>query len=110
MNQHIDSRTDAEKTPLERVLTHVKQCLWWILLCLGVAGGIFYYRQPMREPAELQALIDAAIKKKLTLQAERDRISNRIEWLKSEPAYLELAVRDELNKKKDGETIVRFHD
>ena len=110
MNQYLGPRTDAEKTPLERVLTQVKQCLWWILLGLGVAGGILYYRQPMREPAELQALIDVAIKKKTALQMERDRIANRIEWLKSEPAYLELAVRDELNRKKDGETIVRFHD
>jgi hypothetical protein len=110
MNQYFDSRTEAEKTPLERVLTKVKQGLFWILLGVGVAGGIFYYRMPIREPVELQALIATATQKKIALEAERDRISNRIEWLKNEPAYLELAVRDELNKKKDGEDIVRFHD
>ena len=110
MNLHFDFRSDTEKTPVERVLTHVKQFLWWILLVVGVAGGVFYYQQPIRQPTELAELIEAATKKKIALELEKKRIANRIEWLKSEPEYLEIAVRDELNRKKEDETIVRFHD
>ncbi len=108
MNHFRDSRTDAEKTPLERILARVVRLQWWILLCLGVAVGVFYYQQPIREPNELLALIDQAKARKAALKAEHDKIANRIEWLKNEPDYLEVAARDALNRKKDEEVIVRF--
>lgn len=109
MNQFNNPRSEASNSPLVTLLTHVKQGLWWIVLVLGVTAGVFIYKQPIREPVELVDAIKEATVKRAALQIERDRIANRIEWLKSEPSYLEIAARDELNKKKAGETIVRFH-
>ena len=108
MNNFRDNRADADKTPMERILARVVRLQWWILLCLGVAGGVFYYQQPIREPKELLVLIDQAKAKKAALKAEHDKIANRIDWLKNEPEYLEIAARDALNRKKDGEVIIRF--
>lgn len=108
MNSLRDTRTDAEKTPIERILDRVLKLQWWLLLCLGVAGGVFYYQQPIREPKELVALIDQAKVRKAALKAEHDKVANRIDWLKNEPEYLEIAARDALHRKKEGESILRF--
>lgn len=108
MNSPRDHRTDADKTTVEKVLDRVIKLQWWIILGLGVAGGIFYYQQPIREPKELVAMIDQARARKASLQAEHEKVSNRIDWLKNEPEYLEVAVRDALHRKKEGETILRF--
>ena len=108
MNSPRDHRTDADKTPLERILDRVLKLQWWILLLLGVAGGVFYYQQPIREPKELLVLIEQAKAHKASLQADHDKVSNRIDWLKNEPEYLEIAVRDALRRKKEGEEILRF--
>ena len=108
MNSPRDTRSDADKTSMEKILDRVLKLQWWILLCLGVAGGVFYYQQPIREPKELLALIQQAKAHKASLQVEHDKVTNRIDWLKNEPEYLEVAVRDALRRKKEGETILRF--
>ena len=108
MNSLRDTRSNADKTPVEKILDRVVKLQWWLLLCLGVAGGVFYYQQPIREPKELLALIDQAKARKAALTAEHRKVTNRIDWLKSEPEYLEIAVRDALRRKKEGETILRF--
>ena len=108
MNSYRDTRSDTEKTPVERVLDRVVKLQWWILLCIGLAFGVFFYQQPLREPKELLVLIDQAKARKVALQADHDKIANRIEWLKNEPEYLEIAARDTLRRKKEGETILRL--
>jgi len=104
----MNARSEASKSRLERLLTLVLSLQWWLLLCVGVAGGVLYYQQPLEEPVELRALVAEAQAQKDALTAERKRVSDRIEWLKTEPAYLEAKVREKLNQQKDGETILHF--
>lgn len=108
MNRPRDSRPDAGSSRLQRALHGVIQFQWWLLCGLAVAGGVLYYQQPLRQPTELRALVAEAQKRKDALAAERKRVLERIEWLKTEPGYIEAKVRDKLNKQKEGETILQF--
>ncbi len=42
------------------------------------------------------------------LQAQRDKLLRRMEWIKSDNAYLEMAARDRLHLQKEGEYVLRF--
>jgi cell division protein FtsB len=99
-----------DKSTLERFLGVIVGLQWWLLLALGLAGGVFYYRQPIPEPKELQTSIKRLRAEKLALEVEHDKLVNRVEWAKNDDAYLEVIARDRLNKQKDGEVIVRFKD
>lgn len=104
MNEH----TDAGKTRVQRILSRLVRFQYWILLCLFVAGAVFYYRQPLPQPTELQAqLVQAQARLDLRTK-ERDKIANRIQWLEGDKEFIELAVRDKLGRKKEGEAILRF--
>ncbi len=100
--------SEEEKTTVERLLGVVVGLQWWLLLALGVAGGVFYYRQPIAEPKDLQASIKRLTAEKTALETERDRLVNRVEWAKNDDSYLEILARDRLNKQKDGEVILRL--
>ena len=104
MNEH----TDAEKTRVQRILSRLVRFQYWILLCLFVAGAVFYYRQPLSEPTELQAKLTQSQALLAERTKERDKIANRIQWLEEDKEFIELAVRDKLGRKKEGETILRF--
>lgn len=97
-----------DKSTLERFLGGVVGFQWWLLLALGVAGGVFYYRQPIAQPVELQASIRRLNAEKATLEVQRDQLVNRVGWAQNDDAYLEVIARDRLNKQKQGEVIVRF--
>jgi len=97
-----------DKTQVERLLGWVVKFQWWLLLILGVAGGVFYYRQPMPESKGLEASIKRLTAEKQALEVQRDQMVNRVDWAKNDDAYLEIIARDRLNKQKEGEVIVRF--
>jgi cell division protein FtsB len=42
------------------------------------------------------------------LQAQRDKLLRRMEWIKSDSTYLEMATRDRLQMQKEGEYVLRF--
>jgi len=42
------------------------------------------------------------------LQADRDKLLRRMEWIKNDNAYLEMAARDRLHLQKEGEFVLRF--
>ena len=105
---HHPHDNPEDKSTLERFLGVFVGFQWWLLLALGVAGGVCYYRQPIAEPKELQAGIKRLSTEKTALEAERDKLVNRVEWAKNDDAYLEVIARDRLNKQKEGEVVVRF--
>ena len=109
MNNRLDApRRSEDQTQVERLLGWTVRFQWWLLLALGVAGGVFYYRQPISEPAALRASIVRLTAEKQALDVQHDQMVNRVEWAKNDDAYLEIIARDRLNKQKDGEVIVRF--
>ncbi len=108
MNNLRDSRADADKSPLERILTRVIRLQWWLFLVLGLVGGLFYYLQPMEDPTDLRDLVADAQVTKSTLTQQRDKLLQRIDWLKTEPEYLEIAAQDKLLRAREGEQVIRF--
>lgn len=105
MNEHYD----AEKSRLQRILALMVRFQSWILLCLFVAGAVFYYRLPLPEPVALAGRVEQAKAMLAQRTKERDKIANRIKWLEEDKEFIELTVRDKLSRKKEGETILRFH-
>jgi len=74
---------------------------WWLLPAgVGVAGRVMY-PPAVGGARRIAALVAEARAQKEALAAERKRVSDRIEWLKTEPAYLEAKVREKLNQQKD---------
>jgi cell division protein FtsB len=93
---------------VQRLFRKVLACQRWLLLGLGVAGGVFYYRMPIEDPAQLRSLVADAQDRKDWLVAQRDKLLQRIDWLKTEPEYLQIAAQDKLLRTKEGEKVVRF--
>ncbi len=110
MNHRIDAlhHRPEDKTQVERLLGLVVRFQWWLLLALGVAGGVFYYTQPIPEPDDLRADVKRLTADKQQLETQKQQLANRVEWAKNDDAYLEIIARDQLNKQRDGEVIVRF--
>ena len=108
MNSLRDSRAEADKSPLERILTRVIRLQWWLFLVLGLVGGLFYYLQPIDDPTDLRALVAEAKETKKTLATQRSNLLQRIDWLKTEPEYLEIAAQDKLLRGREGEKVIRF--
>ena len=108
MNSLRHSQAEANKSTMERILTRVVRLQGWLLLGLGVAGGVFYYQQPIPDPTELRALVSEARTQRSGLAVQRDKLLQRIDWLKTEPEYLEVAAQDKLQRSKQGEQVVRF--
>lgn len=108
MNSLRVSRALEEMTPIQRALDKLVRLQWWLLFCLGVAGGVSYFRQPIADPVELRGLVAEARTKKEALTAQRDKLLQRIDWLKTEPEYLEIAAQDKLGRTRAGEQVVRF--
>ena len=109
MNHRHDSPIRSEdKTKVERLLGTVVRFQWWLLLALGVAGGVFYYRQPLPEPEALRTNIVKLKAEKQALEVQRNQLINRVDWAKNDDEYLQIIARDRLNKQREGEVIVRF--
>ena len=111
MNHHLNSAVRPEdQSKLERLLSRMVKLQWWILLALGVAGGVFYYRQPLPDPEAVKDQIVKLTAEKQTLETQYGQLVNRVEWAKSDDEYLQIIARDRLNKQKEGEVILRFKD
>ena len=108
MNSLRDSRIEADMTPVQRVLRRVVRCLGWSILGICMAGGVFYYRQPLADPTELRSLVADAQDRKLWLMTQREKLLQRIDWLKTEPEYLEIAAQDKLQRAREGGQVLRF--
>ena len=79
------------------------------LFGLMVATGVVLYFYPSGEAqAALHQKIDSMSLERDALRSERDAQVRKMEWIKSDDQYLEIAARDRLGLQKDGEFIIRF--
>ncbi len=79
------------------------------LLGLMVVSVIVLYFYPSDQAqAALRGKIDVLKAERDTLQAERDAQLRRLEWIRTDVQYLEIAARDRLGLQKDGEFVLRF--
>ena len=79
------------------------------LFVLLLAAGIVLYFYPSDEAqTALHRKVDSLKLVRDALQGERDAQLRKLEWIKSDVQYLEIAARDRLGLQKDGEFVIRF--
>jgi cell division protein FtsB len=78
------------------------------LLLLFVPVVYVLCDNPIDEQLVMRTKLDQLKSERDSLQAERDKLLRRMEWIKSDNAYLETAARDRLHLQKEGEYILRF--
>lgn len=81
------------------------------VLVLMIVPSVLIYYWPKREQQEAIKERVAKLKRERdALLAERDKRLRRVEWIKNDVTYLEIAARDRLNLQKDGEYVIRFEE
>jgi cell division protein FtsB len=58
----------------------------------------------------MRTKLDELQKQRDTLKADRDKLLRRMEWIKNDNAYLEMAARDRLHLQREGEYVLRFEE
>lgn len=58
--------------------------------------------------AAMEAKIEVLRRERDALKAERDAQLRKMEWIKTDDSYLEIAARDRLGLQKEGEFVIRF--
>ena len=76
-----------------------------------VGGVALVYFYPRREAqAALRRKVDVLIAERDALQRQRDMQVRKMDWIRKDVDYLEIAARDRLGLQKDGEYVIRFSD
>ncbi len=94
----------------------LRPCVWQrlsqlmlVILFLGALGVILRFFWPeVQRARELNADVQDLTAIRDEKAAERDRLRNELEWLRSDPEFLEAVARDKLDKQREGEFIFRI--
>jgi cell division protein FtsB len=62
----------------------------------------------MDKQAAMRGKLEQLQAERDVLKSDRDKLLRRMEWIKNDNAYLEMAARDRLHLQKEGEYILRF--
>ncbi len=80
----------------------------FVLLLLVVPVIYVLCDNPMDEQLAMRTKLDQLKQQRDVLKDDRDKLLRRMEWLKNDDAYLEMAARDRLQMQKEGEYVLRF--
>ncbi|WP_395736822.1 septum formation initiator family protein [Prosthecobacter sp.] len=80
----------------------------FVLLLLVVPVVYVLCDNPMDTQNAMRSKLEQLKDQRDALQADRDKLLRRMEWIKSDNAYLEMAARDRLHLQKEGEFVLRF--
>jgi cell division protein FtsB len=81
------------------------------LFVVLLLAGVLVYFYPRREAqAALRRKVDILIAERDSLQRQRDMQVRKMDWIRTDVDYLEIAARDRLGLQKDGEYVIRFSD
>ena len=78
------------------------------LLLLAVPVVLAVYKKPLAEQNAMRAKLASMEVQRDSLKAERDKLLRQVEWIKTDPNYLEIRARDHENMHKKGEYVIRF--
>ncbi len=79
-----------------------------VLLLLIVPVVYVWCDNPIDTQNAMRTKLDQLKEQRDVLQSDRDKLLRRMEWIKSDNAYLEMAARDRLHLQKEGEYVLRF--
>ena len=80
----------------------------FVLLLLIVPVAYVLCENPLDTQNAMRTKLEELKGQRKELQADRDKLLRRMEWIKSDNAYLEMAARDRLQLQKEGEYVLRF--
>lgn len=80
----------------------------FVLLLLTIPVVYVLCDNPMDKQAAMRGKLEQLQAERDVLKSDRDKLLRRMEWIKNDNAYLEMAARDRLHLQKDGEYILRF--
>jgi cell division protein FtsB len=78
------------------------------LLLLAVPVVIAIYKKPLAEQNAMRAKLATMEIQRDNLKDERDKLLRQVDWIKTDPNYLEIRARDHENMHKKGEYVIRF--
>jgi cell division protein FtsB len=79
-----------------------------VLLLLTIPVVYVLCDNPMDKQAAMRGKLEQLQAERDVLKSDRDKLLRRMEWIKNDNAYLEMAARDRLHLQKEGEYILRF--
>ena len=80
----------------------------FVLLLLVVPVVYVLCDNPIDTQNAMRTKLDQLKEQRDKLQSDRDKVLRRMEWIKNDNAYLEMAARDRLHLQKEGEFVLRF--
>ena len=101
-------RASEPQTPWEFWMRALLKVAKFILLLLVVPVIYVLCDNPMDTQMAMRTKLDQLKVQRDTLKTDRDKLLRRMEWIKNDNAYLEMAARDRLHLQKEGEYVLRF--
>lgn len=95
-------------SPLERVLRRLVSCGRFLLLLLVVPVFLVLFQQPETEHVEVQKTLEGLALRRAELSEKLARLKRREQWIRNDPAYLQLAARDARDRQRPDEIILRL--
>ncbi len=80
----------------------------FVLLLLIVPVVYVLCDNPIDTQNAMRVKLEQLKSQRDVLQSDRDKLLRRMEWIKNDNAYLEMAARDRLHLQKEGEFVLRF--
>ena len=86
----------------------ISRCPMWAVSIVCVCIGLALFKPQMNRRAQLDADLAALKAEKEEAKKTWQAARARLDWLKSDPAYLETWARDRLDLAREGETVFQF--
>jgi len=94
--------------PTTTIWQAISRCLLWAVSIVCVCIGLALFKPQMNRRAKMDAELAAMRQEKDEARLAWQSARARLDWLKSDPAYLEMFARDRLDLAREGETVFQF--
>lgn len=106
--KYKEIRTGTEAEHGTRWLHRVVRALRYVFVLMLAAGLVFSFYPSDAAQVALRGKIDVLRAERDALKNDRDAQVRKLDWIRSDVQYLEIAARDRLGLQKDGEFVIRF--
>lgn len=107
----MDYRELRASEPQSRWVTWMRVVLRigrFLAVCLIMLVIYSLCDNSMDQQLSMRAKLETLKTERTALRTERDKLKRRMEWIRSDNAYLETVARDRLHLQKEGEYVLRF--
>lgn len=86
----------------------VSRCLGWAVSIVLVCIGLALFKPQINRREKLDARIEALRTERDAMRKSHQAFKARLDWIKNDPAYLEVFARDRLDLARPGEAVFQF--